>query len=127
MSADVPQEGEIDRLMRMGSSTQEHTSRAVLDVEPIHMVRPAGVSPVEVRDLSEEMEAMGVQPDRAEGQEGGPGGHPGGQSGGAQVGEPTGEQQVEQSAAHRVRGDRPADPIVVGSPEDEEGQSMEVE
>ena len=89
MSAEAPQAGEIDRLMRMGSSTQEHTSRPVMDVEPIHMVRPGGVSPEEVRDLEEGMEAMGVQPDREERQEGGPGGHPDGQPGGAQVGEPT--------------------------------------
>ena len=67
MSADAPQEGEIDRLMRKENSTQEHTSRAALNVEPIHMVRPAGVSPEKLRDLSEGMEAMGVQPDRAEG------------------------------------------------------------
>ena len=87
--------------MRKGSSTQEHTSWTVLDVEPIHMVRPAGVSPEEVRDLSEGMEAMDVQLDRAE------------------------KQQVGQPAAHGMRGDRPADPIVVGSPEDEEEQPPE--
>jgi hypothetical protein len=92
VSADAPQEGEIDRLMRNESSTQQHTSRVGLNVEPIQMFRLAGVSPVEIRNLSEEMEAMGAQPDRVERQQGGPGGHPGSQRGGAQVGELTGER-----------------------------------
>jgi hypothetical protein len=35
VSADAPQEGEIDRLMRNESSTQQHTSRVGLNVEPI--------------------------------------------------------------------------------------------
>jgi hypothetical protein len=91
------------------------------------MFRPAGVSPVEVRNLSEGMEAMGVQPDRVERQQGGPGGHPGGQSGSTREGEPTGGRQVEQPAGHEVRGDRPTDPIVVDSLEIEEGQPMEGE
>jgi hypothetical protein len=85
---------------------------------------------VEIWNLSKEIEAMGVQPDRverAERQQGGPGGHPGSQSGGTQVGEQTGERQVEQSAGHGPRGDRPADPILVDSPEVEEGQPMEDE
>jgi hypothetical protein len=89
------------------------------------MVRPAGVSPVEVRNLSEEMEAMGVQPEQVERQRGGPGGHPGGQSGGTHGGEPTGGRQVEQQAEHEVRGDRSTDPITVDSPEVAEGQPME--
>ena len=78
------------------SDQEEPTSRTVVDVEPIHMARPAGVSPEEVRDLSEGMEAMDVHPDRAE------------------------KQQEGQPAGRGTRGDRPADPILVGSPEDEE-------
>jgi hypothetical protein len=89
MSAGAPHAGEIDRLMKMGSSMQEHTSRPVMDVELIHMVESGRVSPEEVRDQEEGMEAMGVKPDREERQEGGPRGHLDGQSGGAQVDEPT--------------------------------------
>jgi hypothetical protein len=125
MSADAPQESEIDRLIRKESSTQEHTSQVGLNVEPIHMFRPAGVSLVEVRNLSEGKEAMGVQSDRVERQQGGPGGHPGGQSGSMREGEPTGGRQMEQPVGHEVRGDRPTDPIIVDSPEVEEGQRME--
>ena len=40
MSAEAPQAGEIDRLMRMGSSKQKHTSRPVMDTEPIDMADP---------------------------------------------------------------------------------------
>ncbi len=126
-STDAPQEGEIDRLMRTGSSTQEHTSRVRLDAEPIHMVRPAGVSPVEVRNLSEEMEAMDVQSEGVERQQGGPGGHPGSQPEGTQAGEPTGGRQVDPPPGHESRGARPTDPIMVDSPEIQEGQPMEDE
>jgi hypothetical protein len=63
--------------MRKGSSTQEYTSGVRLDMELIHMVRPAGVSRAEVRNFSEEMEAMGVPLDRVERQQGGLGSHPG--------------------------------------------------
>jgi hypothetical protein len=80
---------------------------------------------VEVRNLSEGMEAMGVQLDTVERQQGRPGGHPGGQSGSTREGEPTGGRQVEHPAGHEVRGDRPTDPIMVDSPEVEEGQPME--
>jgi hypothetical protein len=43
------------------------------------------------------------------------------------MGEPTGGRQVEQSAGHELRGARSTDPIVVDSPEVQEGQPMEDE
>ena len=121
-STSVPEEEEVTN-----RGERESTPEHVWNVEPVHMVRPPGVSAEEVQNLREGMEAMGVRPDTTERQEGGPGGHPGGQAGGAQGGESTVGQQVEQPAGHEVRGDRPADPIVVSSPEEQEGQPMDGE
>ena len=70
VSAEAPQEGEMDRIMRTGSSTQEHTSRPVLDVEPVHMVRPAEVSPVEPLNPEGSMGDRGTQPGSGEKSEG---------------------------------------------------------
>jgi hypothetical protein len=121
LSTDAPQAGDLDRLLRTGSLTQEQTSQPVEEVQPIHVVNFGRGSPADFLNSEEDIGEMGAQLGREVRPEGGRGGNSDSQPSGVQGGKPNMEQQTER----REDGSQPAVLNEVENPENQEGQQVE--